>query len=71
LVLETLTPEDADDSFRVDLETGLLLDFPNVGLRRVLAWFYRSSRQTPGSVVLFLKEDPSGLIPNNRRDSRD
>ena len=45
--------------------------FPNDGLRRVLAWLYRSSRQTPGFVVLFLKEDPSGLIPNNRRDSRD
>jgi hypothetical protein len=37
LVPETLTPEDPDDSFRFDLETGLLLDFPNDGLRRVLS----------------------------------
>jgi hypothetical protein len=70
-VPETLAPEDPDDSFRFDLETGLLSDFPNDGLRRVLAWFYRSSRQTPTSVLLFLKQDPSGFIPNNRRDSRD
>ncbi len=71
LVPETVAPEDPDDSFRFDLETGLLLDFPNDGLRRVLAWFDRSSRQTPSFVMLFLKEDPSCFIPNNRGDSRD
>lgn len=71
LVLETVASEDPEDSFRFDLETGFLSDFPNNGWRRILAWFDCSSRQAPSPVLFSLKEDPAGFIANNCRDTRD
>jgi hypothetical protein len=61
LVPETVAPKTPTIRSGLTLRPVSSWTSRNDGLRRVLAWFYRSGRQAPSSVVFSLKEDPSGF----------